>query len=207
MVHAGDVQFRRLLYNTPVLRIDIFGSDLDRSPFPESAASYDCPRHIAISQHFKDIQLDPVGPACVHFYIRVVNSSWHYSLGEFACPLACPHKNLQLRPLSVFQLENSGDPLDFKNPQQLSYWTCVYFLIVTMSTVGYGDVYCETILGRTFLVFFLLVGLVSCCLSISSHLISIFDDLLQQINGTFFVESRDQAYQSIQGIVQGRTRY
>lgn len=62
---------------------------------------------------------------------------------------------------SSFQLENSGDPLDFKNPQQLSYWTCVYFLIVTMSTVGYGDVYCETVLGRTFLVFFLLVGLVS----------------------------------------------
>ena len=59
------------------------------------------------------------------------------------------------------QLENSGDPLEFNNPQQLSYWTCVYFLIVTMSTVGYGDVYCETVLGRTFLVFFLLVGLVS----------------------------------------------
>lgn len=90
MVHAGDVQFRRLLYNTPVLRIDIFGSDLDRSPFPESAASYDCPRHIAISEHFKDIQLDPVGPACVHFYIRVVNSSWHYSLGELACPPDLP---------------------------------------------------------------------------------------------------------------------
>lgn len=30
-----------------------------------------------------------------------------------------------------------------------------------MSTVGYGDVFCETVLGRTFLVFFLLVGLVS----------------------------------------------
>jgi hypothetical protein len=63
--------------------------------------------------------------------------------------------------LFLLQLENSGDPLDFQNPQQLSYWTCVYFLIVTMSTVGYGDVYCQTILGRTFLVFFLLVGLVS----------------------------------------------
>ena len=61
----------------------------------------------------------------------------------------------------VFQLENSGDPLDFLNPHELSYWTCVYFLIVTMSTVGYGDVYCETVAGRTFLVFFLLVGLVS----------------------------------------------
>ena len=61
----------------------------------------------------------------------------------------------------VSQLENSGDPLEFDNPNRLSYWTCVYFLIVTMSTVGYGDVYCQTVLGRTFLVFFLLVGLVS----------------------------------------------
>lgn len=59
------------------------------------------------------------------------------------------------------QLENSGDPLDFVNAHPLSYWTCVYFLIVTMSTVGYGDVYCHTVVGRTFLVFFLLVGLVS----------------------------------------------
>ncbi|XP_035717501.1 calcium-activated potassium channel slowpoke-like isoform X10 [Vespa mandarinia] len=59
----------------------------------------------------------------------------------------------------IHLLENSGDPFEFTNPQQLSYWTCVYFLIVTMSTVGYGDVYCQTILGRTFLVFFLLVGL------------------------------------------------
>nr|AFG28556.1 calcium-activated potassium channel [Scylla paramamosain] len=56
-------------------------------------------------------------------------------------------------------LENSGDPLTFENAHPLSYWTCVYFLIVTMSTVGYGDVYCQTIFGRTFLVFFLLVGL------------------------------------------------
>ncbi|XP_011311561.1 calcium-activated potassium channel slowpoke isoform X15 [Fopius arisanus] len=60
----------------------------------------------------------------------------------------------------IHLLENSGDPFEFVNPQPLSYWTCVYFLIVTMSTVGYGDVYCNTILGRTFLVFFLLVGLV-----------------------------------------------
>ncbi|XP_024945535.1 calcium-activated potassium channel slowpoke isoform X19 [Cephus cinctus] len=59
----------------------------------------------------------------------------------------------------IHLLENSGDPFEFKNQQHLSYWTCVYFLIVTMSTVGYGDVFCQTILGRTFLVFFLLVGL------------------------------------------------
>ncbi|XP_037026963.1 calcium-activated potassium channel slowpoke isoform X38 [Bradysia coprophila] len=59
----------------------------------------------------------------------------------------------------IHLLENSGDPFEFSNSQKLSYWTCVYFLIVTMSTVGYGDVFCVTILGRTFLVFFLLVGL------------------------------------------------
>ncbi|KAK8386203.1 hypothetical protein O3P69_010723 [Scylla paramamosain] len=59
----------------------------------------------------------------------------------------------------IHLLENSGDPLTFENAHPLSYWTCVYFLIVTMSTVGYGDVYCQTIFGRTFLVFFLLVGL------------------------------------------------
>lgn len=75
--------------------------------------------------------------------------SWHRARTVLNVITSCP------------QLENSGDPFDFSNPQQLSYWTCVYFLIVTMSTVGYGDVYCQTVLGRTFLVFFLLVGLVS----------------------------------------------
>ena len=59
-----------------------------------------------------------------------------------------------------FQLENSGDPPYFYNSQNLSYWNCVYFLMVTMSTVGYGDVVCVTVLGRGFQVIFLLVGLV-----------------------------------------------
>ncbi|KAF2899402.1 hypothetical protein ILUMI_06771, partial [Ignelater luminosus] len=59
----------------------------------------------------------------------------------------------------IHLLENSGDPLDFDNANKMPYWDCVYFLIVTMSTVGYGDKSCKTVLGRTFLVFFLLVGL------------------------------------------------
>ncbi|XP_046805942.1 calcium-activated potassium channel slowpoke-like [Lucilia cuprina] len=79
--------------------------------------------------------------------------------------------------VTIYKLENSGDPLDFNNAHRLSYWTCVYFLIVTMSTVGYGDVYCETVLGRTFLVFFLLVGLVVLVfiLSIASLIIYFVD--------------------------------
>lgn len=61
----------------------------------------------------------------------------------------------------IHLLENSGNPFDFKQPNVMAYWECVYFLIVTMSTVGYGDIYCTTILGRAFIVLFILVGLVS----------------------------------------------
>ncbi|RWS16685.1 calcium-activated potassium channel slowpoke-like protein [Dinothrombium tinctorium] len=59
----------------------------------------------------------------------------------------------------IHLLENSGDLLDFRNQQHISYWECVYFLIVTMSTVGYGDIHCKTTLGRAFIVLFILVGL------------------------------------------------
>jgi potassium large conductance calcium-activated channel subfamily M alpha protein 1 len=59
-------------------------------------------------------------------------------------------------------LENSGDPFNnFENTHRITYWQCVYFLMVTMSTVGYGDIYCTTALGRMFMVFFILGGLVS----------------------------------------------
>uniref|UniRef100_A0A8C5CS94 BK channel n=1 Tax=Gadus morhua TaxID=8049 RepID=A0A8C5CS94_GADMO len=60
----------------------------------------------------------------------------------------------------IHLVENSGDPWeDFQNSQELSYWECVYLLMVTMSTVGYGDVYAKTTLGRLFMVFFILGGL------------------------------------------------
>ena len=62
---------------------------------------------------------------------------------------------------SLCQVENSGDPfMNFKNPQDLTYWECVYFVLVTMSTVGYGDIFCRTVLGRLFMVFFILGALV-----------------------------------------------
>ncbi|XP_077438001.1 calcium-activated potassium channel subunit alpha-1a isoform X18 [Vanacampus margaritifer] len=60
----------------------------------------------------------------------------------------------------IHLVENSGDPWEnFQNFQTLSYWECVYLLMVTMSTVGYGDVYAKTTLGRLFMVFFILGGL------------------------------------------------
>jgi len=59
----------------------------------------------------------------------------------------------------IHLLENSGDPPDFTNGGHLSYWNCVYFLMVTMSTVGYGDIFCTTILGKISIMLFILVGL------------------------------------------------
>eukprot|EP00063_Salmo_salar_P051599 XP_014026434.1 PREDICTED: calcium-activated potassium channel subunit alpha-1-like isoform X2 [Salmo salar] len=60
----------------------------------------------------------------------------------------------------IHLLENSGDPwLDFSNPQPLYYFECVYFLVVTMSTVGYGDVELRTTLGRLFVIIFIFIGL------------------------------------------------
>ena len=59
-------------------------------------------------------------------------------------------------------MENSDDPIsDADEDRKLTYWECVYFTLVTMSTVGYGDVYCKTALGRLFMVFFILGALVN----------------------------------------------
>ncbi|KAK3091427.1 hypothetical protein FSP39_019809 [Pinctada imbricata] len=53
-------------------------------------------------------------------------------------------------------IENTGDPwLSVSNKQELSYWEILYFLLVTMSTVGYGDIYATTVLGRIFIVVFI----------------------------------------------------
>lgn len=188
--------------------IIIFSID-GRSSFFKSASSHDRSRHFTIFKCTKNIEFDSFGSTSFHIYIRLVNGRWYYTLGMFFatnCILFAfvPHwwmrdnnfsfifiilSPTSTPPASLMQLENSGDPLNFENSQPLSYWTCVYFLIVTMSTVGYGDVYCETVLGRTFLVFFLLVGLVS---NFEFHLLPHFQYIFWLMFPSYWGHPRDK---------------
>ncbi|XP_078579375.1 calcium-activated potassium channel subunit alpha-1-like isoform X45 [Branchiostoma floridae x Branchiostoma japonicum] len=60
----------------------------------------------------------------------------------------------------IHLVENSGDPwLDFQNKHPLTFMECMYLLMVTMSTVGYGDITATTSVGRAFMVLFILGGL------------------------------------------------
>ena len=57
-------------------------------------------------------------------------------------------------------LETNGDPWDnFENAQCNSFPIYAYMIMVTVSTVGYGDFSPQTTLGRVFITFFILAGL------------------------------------------------
>ncbi|KYO34193.1 calcium-activated potassium channel subunit alpha-1 isoform B [Alligator mississippiensis] len=61
----------------------------------------------------------------------------------------------------IHLVENSGDPwINYDNSQFLSYFECLYLIMATMSTVGYGDVVAKTCLGRVSMIFFIIGGLV-----------------------------------------------
>ena len=85
------------------------------------------------------------------------------SLHDRLYPPNSPHSSPSIFtfPPARNQLENTGNFPDFTDVHDVSYWECVYFLMVTMSTVGFGDIVCTTDLGRIAIVCFLLFGLVS----------------------------------------------
>uniref|UniRef100_A0A8B9SWC7 BK channel n=1 Tax=Anas platyrhynchos TaxID=8839 RepID=A0A8B9SWC7_ANAPL len=82
-------------------------------------------------------------------FLRVTKNNkttLNFSLFSFLCP---------------GQIENNGDPwVQPPNSQSITYLKCMYLVMVTMSTVGYGDIVVQTALGRTFIIFFIIGGLV-----------------------------------------------
>lgn len=60
----------------------------------------------------------------------------------------------------IHLLESTGDPWkDFDNKQSASFLSYAYFIMVTMSTVGYGDLFAMTDSGRAFMTFFIIAGI------------------------------------------------
>ncbi|CAF3436915.1 unnamed protein product, partial [Rotaria socialis] len=60
----------------------------------------------------------------------------------------------------VHLVENSGDFFcNYCNAQELDAFNAVYFMIITMTTVGYGDFSCKTYIGKSFVILSLIGGL------------------------------------------------
>ncbi|VEL29910.1 unnamed protein product [Protopolystoma xenopodis] len=76
------------------------------------------------------------------------------------CQLVTMFASLVLTAAGFIHLvENSGDPPEFKNANAITYFECTYMMIVTITTVGFGDLTAQTTSGRVFMILFLLSGL------------------------------------------------
>ena len=81
----------------------------------------------------------------------------------------------------VHLLEFSGDPWQSQNNPDTDtdneFMTYVYFVIVTITTVGYGDISPKTALGRGFMVVYIVIGL-----AFFAALLPIISDVISSFN-------------------------
>lgn len=89
-------------------------------------------------------------------FLNVLKSSSKIRL----CHLVTLFTSLVLTAAGFIHLiELSVDLGDQSGKQNKTYFDYTYFMIVTMSTVGYGDVVCKTWQGKLMMIFFILGGL------------------------------------------------
>ena len=76
----------------------------------------------------------------------------------------------------IHLLEFSGDPWR-ENSVNSQFFSYAYFIIVTITTVGYGDISPETAIGQTFMVVYIVIGLAffAALLPVISEVISNFN--------------------------------
>lgn len=82
--------------------------------------------------------------------------------------VSCRFISLWLAGSGLIQvLENGGDfwderdtPLAEEVNDTMTFWSSAYLAMITLSTVGYGDITVHSIIGRIFMIAFILIGLI-----------------------------------------------
>ncbi|ELU16152.1 hypothetical protein CAPTEDRAFT_228021 [Capitella teleta] len=100
----------------------------------------------------------------------------------------------------VHVTENSGDPFyNYSNGQDLPYWKGFYWLLVTMSTVGYGDVNPATDITKAFIIVFIMGSF--------AMFSSMIPELIQHLNRPKYRKSYRSSYGKKHIVVCGQITY
>ena len=105
----------------------------------------------------------------------------------------------------IHMLETMGDPWkNFSNSQNTTYLEYAYFIIVTLSTVGYGDLTAATDIGRAFMTCFIIGG-IAFFVNALPNLLDMVRDYYQRTQWKHFDTTRIQRHVLVCGSLSATT--